>query len=179
MPSTFRLCVSLVISICAFGFANAQDANAPNEESKEIKIPVEMKPFKLTLVDEAEKPVKGVKVVALGVRCDESPGSWIGWPAENGGNNEFVTDDNGSIEMKYPVKFGRPERYIQKTNEQGKVILREIPLKFQYQLFVAHEKLTAKLDKPTSPNPFDNAVQYECDSAELKRLTVQMVPIEN
>ena len=75
------------------------------------------------------------------------------------------------------LDWNRPGRYIQKTNEQGKAILREIPLKHQYQIFVSYEKLTAKLDKPAN-NLFENAVQYTCDSAELKKLTVQMVPIE-
>ena len=109
MHSRSRLCTALAIFLCSISFTAVWGQDA---KSKEIKIPVEMKPFKLTVVDEAEKPVKGVKVTALGVRCDESPGSWIGWPVENAGNNEFMTDENGEVEMKYPVKFGRPGQWM-------------------------------------------------------------------
>lgn len=67
---------------------------------------------------------------------------------------------------------------MQKTNEQGKAILREIPLRQQHQIYVGFDKLTAKLDKPVNPNPFENAILYSCDSSELKKFTVQMIPIE-
>ena len=86
--------------------ATAQDAD--KEDSTEIKIPVEMKPFTLTLVDEAGKPVKDAKVTAYGVRCEESPGSWIGWPTVNAGGNQFKSTELGKVDMKYPVKFGSP-----------------------------------------------------------------------
>jgi hypothetical protein len=103
LPLTFVVLLCLCSSVSVY---------AEDDKAKEIKYPVEMKSFKLSLVDAADKPVKGAKVTALGVRCEESPGSWIGWPTENAGNNEYVTDDNGAVEMKYPVKFGLPGQWM-------------------------------------------------------------------
>ena len=82
--------------------------NAQTDDPKAIKYPVEMKPFVMTLVDENGKPVKDAKVIAAGVRCEESPGSWIGWPTQNAGNNEFKSDEAGKVELKYPLKLGAP-----------------------------------------------------------------------
>ncbi len=99
-------CLGLMMVVCMLGplsFLAAQE----NSE-KAIKYPVEMKPFSLKLVDEMGQPVADASVIAYGVRCEESPGSWIGWPESNAGNNKFTSDATGTVEMKYPVKLGLP-----------------------------------------------------------------------
>jgi hypothetical protein len=98
----FRL---LLILVAATSGLVAQEKNA---DDKAIKHPVEMKPFTLTLVDEAGKPVKDAKVTAEGLRCEELPGSWLEWPKQLAGNNQFESDETGKVHAQYPVKLGEP-----------------------------------------------------------------------
>ena len=107
-PMRFRIDLHLAfcVILLMFSFVRAQE-----DDAKETKAQVEEKSFKLTLVDESEKPIAGVKVTAAGIRVDEAPGAWINWP-DNKVKNEFLTDERGEIVLNYPVKFGMPGQWI-------------------------------------------------------------------
>lgn len=103
MKPRFSTCATLLAFYLPFALVPAW---AQDDKAHETKIPVEMKPFKLTLVDEDAKPVAGVTVTASHVTVDELPHSLIEWPMNIAGTNELITDAAGQIELKYPVKFG-------------------------------------------------------------------------
>ena len=81
----------------------AQDEK--NEDS--IQAPVPMQEFEVTVIDQDGKPIEGAEVLVNGVRCEEDPGSWYSWPANNGGPMPIVqTDENGFAKFQYPTKLG-------------------------------------------------------------------------
>lgn len=88
---------------------------AGEQDAKAGEVPVEMKPFKLKLVDEAKNPIAGANVIAAGLRIEESPSSGCGWPTNVAPKNEFVTDQDGVVEIQYPVKFGGPGFWMTTT----------------------------------------------------------------
>ena len=100
---TWLLSIVLVVCCCTTYTLRAQD----KEAEKPIKFPVEMKPFTLKLVDEDGKPISDAKVTAYGVRCEESPGSWISWPTENAGSNDFKSDEAGAGQHEVPSQTRR------------------------------------------------------------------------
>ena len=77
---------------------------------------VELKKIKCRFVDEADKPVHGVMVMAAGMRCNEDPTSGFGWPKNVAPKTEYISDANGEVEVEYPVRFGY---------ENGKVIFNQ------------------------------------------------------
>ncbi len=100
-----------------------------DEPKEDIAFPVELKPYTLTVVDEQAKPLANISVEAAGVRCEEDPGSWYGWPTPNAGkNNRLVTDADGKITVLYPTKFGP---------QSGLVTTNKIDFRFNHADFVA------------------------------------------
>ena len=106
----------LQVSCALFVLCLSPNAVCPAQErdgESPIRIPVEMRDFKLSLVDGAGKPIEGAEVVVQGVRCQEDPGSWYAWPAANGGPMPIVpTDQDGVARFKYPSKLGSAVEYF-------------------------------------------------------------------
>lgn len=96
----------------------------------EINGLLEMKPFKLKLVDDSGNPVQGVLVTKAGVRTKENPEAWWSWPEEAERNVEHVTDENGEIDINYPVRYGQPGPMLTTTT---------LFLRYRHADFVAGE----------------------------------------
>lgn len=103
-PTASPILVGVLVSL----LLNLQ-VKSQTVDQKKIDFPVEMREYTLTVVDDDGTPISGATVEAAGVRCLEDPGSWYGWPVANAGNNNrLVSDDQGHITLKYPLKYGRP-----------------------------------------------------------------------
>lgn len=118
-PSRATIVTLLLFAACVLPTAlivTSQRGSAlADDQASTAKTPVELKPFKLTLVDEAKNPVPGALVTAAGLRIEESPSSGCSWPTNVASKNEFVTDQNGVVEIQYPVKFGAPGSWMTTT----------------------------------------------------------------
>ena len=79
--------------------AAVDDRNSQNNS-------VELKKFKCRFLDEGGRPVQGVLVTAAGLRCEEEPSSYYGWPTEFAPKTEYATDANGEVQVEYPTNFG-------------------------------------------------------------------------
>lgn len=113
----------LALLCCPLASSKTQTENA-------IEFPVETREYTLTVVDEDGKPIAGAAVEAAGVRCQEHPGSWYGWPAINiGKTNRLFSDATGKITVRYPVKYGRPPEWLTTTT---------IDFRFKHPLYVAN-----------------------------------------
>ncbi len=106
---------SCVLLLPTSDFAAPQSAVAQETETKEIKdpneikFPVEMVDFHFLVVDEGQQPIADAIVTIRGLRCQEDPGSWYGWPTPNVGPvMDLATDAHGRVTLRYPVKFGSP-----------------------------------------------------------------------
>jgi len=113
----------LALLCCPLASSKTQTENA-------IEFPVETREYTLTVVDEDGKPIAGAAVEAAGVRCQEHPGSWYGWPAINiGKTNRLFSDATGKITVRYPVKYGRPPEWLTTTT---------LDFRFKHPLYVAN-----------------------------------------
>ncbi|MCA9175030.1 MAG: hypothetical protein KDB14_11160 [Planctomycetales bacterium] len=106
-----------VVTFVAVTFADVAFAeDGDNGDEAKILYPVATKPYTLKVVDENNQPLRGVDVLAAGIRCQEDPGSWYGWPTPNvGADNVMLTDANGEVTVQYPVRFGVPPNWFTTT----------------------------------------------------------------
>lgn len=109
---------------------NPQSVHTAAQDGAEKKLETELKPFKVRVVDEEKQPVVGAKVIASGLRCYEQPGSAFFWPTNIVPKMNYLTDENGEVEIQYPAKFGSAALWF----TPSKLILR-----FQHADFVAGE----------------------------------------
>lgn len=109
---------------------NGTAIRATAQDVAEKKPETELKPFKVRVVDEEKQPVAGAKIIASGLRCYEQPGSAFFWPTTLVPRMNYLTDQNGEIEIQYPAKFGSAAFWL----TPSKLILR-----FQHADFVAGE----------------------------------------
>lgn len=119
-PSRATVVTLLLFAVCVLPTAliitsRKSNAIAGEQDSSGSNPPIEMKPFKLTLVDEEKNPIAGAIVTAAGLRIEESPSSGCSWPTNVAPKNEFVTDQDGVVEVQYPVKFGAPGSWMTTT----------------------------------------------------------------
>lgn len=132
------LFVALAVTPC-----DAQEKKTKPEKDP-IVFPVEMAEYTLSVVDEDGQPIEGVEVTARGVRCEEDPGSWYGWPIKNAGNdNRRFSDKQGKATFRYPVKYGTPPD-LQTLNK--------IDFYFSHAEFVASDQ---------EADPRDGAMKHE------------------
>lgn len=97
-----------LVWICSAGPAS-RGQSTDEADPDEIVHPVETAPLTFKLIDEDGEPVAGVDVMPSGLRCEEDPGSWYGWPTRNVGRGRVLkSDENGEITVQYPIRFGQP-----------------------------------------------------------------------
>ncbi|MEM7473482.1 MAG: hypothetical protein AAF483_00680 [Planctomycetota bacterium] len=115
LESYVQILAALFILVVAFSSSVAGQAS--NDDDGQPDFPVPMQEITVLVVDEDDKPVEGVQVSAMGLRCEEDPGSWYGWPIQNAGRtNKGKTDGDGKVSIAYPTKFGVPPNF-QTTNK--------------------------------------------------------------
>lgn len=108
-----------------------------DDDSKEPTYPVDVLSIQTILVDANDQPIAGVKATVNGLRCLEDQGSWYGWPSPNIGKvQESQSQANGTVEFRYPVKFGVPEKWLTTTT---------LDISFSHSEFVAN-RTEIKLD---------------------------------
>lgn len=87
-----------------------------DDNPKEPTYPVDVLSIQTILVDAIDQPIAGVKATVNGLRCLEDQGSWYGWPSPNIGKvQESQSQTDGTVEFRYPVKFGVPEKWLTTT----------------------------------------------------------------
>lgn len=84
-----------------------------SQEDEKITDPVDTKLFKVFLLGDDGKPVQGATVKPYAMRCSEEKGSHYGWPTGNvGPAPTLVSNQEGIVEIPYPVRFGRDPDWL-------------------------------------------------------------------
>jgi hypothetical protein len=87
-----------------------------DDDPKQPNYPVDVLSIQTILVDANDQPIAGIKATVNGLRCLEDQGSWYGWPSPNIGKvQESQSQADGTVEFRYPVKFGVPEKWLTTT----------------------------------------------------------------
>ena len=102
-----------------------------DDDQKLPTYPVDVLSIQTILVDANDQPIAGVKATVNGLRCLEDRGSWYGWPSPNIGKvQESQSQTDGTVEFRYPVKFGVPEKWLTTTT---------LDISFSHSEFVANQ----------------------------------------
>ena len=117
-----------------------------DDDPKEPTYPVDVLSIQTILVDANDQPIDGVRSTVNGLRCLEDRGSWYGWPSENIGKvQESQSQTDGTVEFRYPVKFGVPEKWLTTTTldisfshpeyvaNRTEITLADIPQKIKFE----------------------------------------------
>lgn len=77
------------------------------------KFPVDIASLDCVLKDSMGNPIAGATSYVYAMRCTQERGSHYGWPRDNIGNEQNATSNGeGEIKLRYPVKFGAPEKWL-------------------------------------------------------------------
>ena len=83
-----------------------------DDDAKGPTYHVEVMSVQTIMVDANDRPIAGVKATVRGLCCIEFPHTLYPWPSENIGKlQESQSKADGSIEFRYPVKFGVPGKW--------------------------------------------------------------------
>ena len=90
----------------------AVDSASADDAPKKLNYPVDVSSIQTILVDANDQPISGVKATVSGLCSLEEPHALHRWPSENiGKSQELQSQTDGTIEFRYPVKFGTPEKW--------------------------------------------------------------------